>query len=148
MPSVMSKIIKICLVLVSVSLIYGIYMYTKPVKKIASQKTDYQLSMEQMTADFQENQQIAHAKYKDKVLEISGVAKKITISDSLCSVIFDLGGNFIVIANCLVSEKETLKSLDQSSNLVLKGIYSGYIINDDMFMIPAEIKIDKCTILK
>jgi len=41
-----------------------------------------------------------------------------------------------------------VQQLKQGDNTTIKGIYSGYIINDETFMIPAEIKIDKCTLTK
>ena len=44
--------------------------------------------------------------------------------------------------------KNEIERLKEGTKIIVKGIYSGFVINDDTFMIPAEIKIDKCTLLK
>ena len=148
----MSKSIKAIVLIIAVISIIGIsylaYLYFEPTKDIATQKTDLHLTEEILINDFIKSDKIADSLYKNKILELTGKVKKIEAQDSISTLIFDNGGNFIIIANCLSSIKTELKQLKVGSNITVKGIYSGFIINDDTFMIPAEIKLDKCTLLR
>ena len=148
----MSKSIKAIVLIIAVVSIIGIsylaYLYFEPTKDIATQKTDLHLTEEILINDFIKSDKIADSLYKNKIVELTGKVKKIEAQDTISTLVFDNGGNFIIIANCLSSIKTELKQLKVGSNITVKGIYSGYIINDDAFMIPAEIKIDKCTLVK
>ena len=123
-------------------------IYLKPVKNIAKQQTDIQLTDKQLFDDFNVNPTKADSIYKNKILEITGTFTKSEIKDSICNVIFDNGGNYLVIASGLYAQKKEIALLKTGNKLTIKGIYNGFVMNDEMFMIPAEIKIDKCTILK
>jgi hypothetical protein len=148
----MSKTLKAILYLIIAVLLlgagYAAYIYFKPVKVISDQKVDIQISDKDLLKYFTENQQEANIKYENKILELNGTVKKTEVNDSVCTVIFDSGGDFIIIANCILDAKKDVQQLKQGDNTTIKGIYSGYIINDETFMIPAEIKIDKCTLTK
>jgi hypothetical protein len=148
----MSKTIKAIVSVFAVIFIIGItymaYLYFEPVKDIAKQKTDMQLTEDSIVNDFIKDGKFADSLYKNKILELTGSIKKIETQDSTHTIVFDNGGNFIIIANCLSSVNNELKQLKVGTNITVKGIYSGYIINDDTFMIPAEIKIDKCILVK
>jgi hypothetical protein len=98
--------------------------------------------------DFNVNPTKADSIYKNKIVEITGTFTKSEIKDSICNVIFDNGGNYISIASGLYAQKKEIALLKTGNKLTIKGIYNGFVMNDEMFMIPAEIKIDKCTILK
>ena len=148
----MSKSIKAIVLIIAVVSIIGIsylaYLYFEPTKDIATQKTDLHLTEEILINDFIKSDEIADSLYKNKIVELTGKVKKIEAQDTISTLVFDNGGNFIIIANCLSSIKTELKQLKVGSNITVKGIYSGFIINDDTFMIPAEIKLDKCTLLR
>jgi hypothetical protein len=148
----MSKSIKVIVsILVVISIIgitYLAYLYFEPTKDIAIQKTDAQLTEQILVNDFIKDHKNADSLYKNKIVELTGKVKKIETQDSVSTLVFDNGGNFIIIANCISSVNNELKQLKEGTNITVKGIYSGFIINDDTFMIPAEIKLDKCTLLR
>ena len=148
----MSKSIKVIVsILVVISIIgitYLAYLYFEPTKDIAIQKTDAQLTEQILFNDFIKDHKNADSLYKNKIVELTGKVKKIETQDSVSTLVFDNGGNFIIIANCISSVNNELKQLKEGTNITVKGIYSGFIINDDTFMIPAEIKLDKCTLLR
>ena len=144
----MKKIITVLFIAVLVAIAFAAYQYFKPSKNIANQKTYMQLTDKQLLTDFNDNHINADSTYKNKIIELSGTVKKTEIKDSICTIIFDNGGNFIIIANCVYDAKSEVEKLAEGNKISIKGIYSGFIINDDTFMIPAEIKIDKCTLLK
>ncbi len=147
----MSKTYKILLfVIISVlfsGIVYLAFIYFQPVKNISKQQPDVITTDTKMFSDFTNNPKDADVAYKNKIIELSGTIKKTEVKDSICTVIFDSGGNYIIVANCDYDTENEVKELKENSKIKLKGIYSGYIINDDTFMIPAEIKIDKCSIV-
>lgn len=128
-------------------IIYLAFIYFQPVKDISKQQPDIIITDTQMFSDFTNSPKDADVTYKNKIIELSGTIKKTEVKDSICTVIFDSGGNYIIVANCDYDTENEVKKLKENSKIKLKGIYSGYIINDDTFMIPAEIKIDKCSIV-
>jgi len=148
----MSKTIKYLLltllVITLIGVFYGLFIYFEPVKDIATQKTDIKLTDKLMLAEFNKNNSLADSTYKNKIMELSGNIKKTEINDSTYNIILDDGGNYIIIASCVADTKSKLLTLKEGNTITLKGIYNGYVINDETFMIPAEIKIDKCTLLK
>ena len=144
----MKKIVILIVIGILTAIGYALFVYFQPVKDIAKQKTDIQLTVQQLTEDFNKDAKPADEKYKNKVVELSGTIKKTEVKDSICTIIFDNGGNYIIIANCVYETKNEVERLKEGNEITIKGIYSGFIINDDTFMIPAEIKIDKCTLLK
>ena len=147
----MSKTYKILLfVIISVlfsGIVYLAFIYFQPVKNISKQQPDVITTDTKMFSDFTNNPKDADVAYKNKIIELSGTIKKTEVKDSICTVIFDSGGIYIIVANCDYDTENEVKELKENSKIKLKGIYSGYIINDDTFMIPAEIKIDKCSIV-
>lgn len=142
---IIASLIATCIL---VTIAYAFYIYFKPVKNIAKQQTDIQLTDKQLFDDFNVNPTKADSIYKNKIVEITGTFTKSEIKDSICNVIFDNGGNYLVIASGLYAQKKEIALLKTGNKLTIKGIYNGFVMNDEMFMIPAEIKIDKCTILK
>ena len=142
---IIASLIATCILL---TIAYAFYIYLKPVKNIAKQQTDIQLTDKQLFDDFNVNPTKADSIYKNKILEITDTFTKSEIKDSICNVIFDNGGNYLVIASGLYAQKKEIALLKTGNKLTIKGVYNGFVMNDEMFMIPAEIKIDKCTILK
>jgi len=136
------------LVAIVIGIAYGLFIYFEPVKDIATQKTDIKLTDMQILAEFNENNLFADSLYKNKIIEITGNVKKTEINDSTYNVVIDDGGNYIIIASCVEETKSKLALQKEGNTITLKGIYNGYVINDETFMIPAEIKIDRCTVLK
>ena len=134
--------------ILSIVFLYFLFLFFQPVKDIASQKPDKYVTEEQLLNDFNSSPDSADSIYKNKVLEIVGKIKKTEVSDSFETIVFDNGGDYIIVANCSSVEHNTIKSFKNGNIITIKGIYSGYVINDETYMIPAEIKIDKCTVVR
>lgn len=130
-----------------IALAYGLFLYFEPVAAVSGQKTDLQLTDEQLLSDFEKNDQQAELKYKNKVLEITGTITKVECDSAHCKILFDKKGKYIVVNSCVDKIRDQVRLLKQNQSVTVKGIYTGFVILDDMFMIPAEIKIDQCTIL-
>lgn len=147
----MSKTYKVLFLLFVTVLFGGVvmlaYLYFQPVKNISKQHPDIIISDTLLLSDFKNDPGAADSIFKNKIIELSGTVKKTEVNDSVCTVIFDQGGDYIIVANCVYDNGQKIKNLRENNKVKLKGIYSGFVINDDTFMIPAEIKIDKCSIV-
>jgi hypothetical protein len=119
----------------------GLYYYFKPMQLAENRKTDISVSDIRMMEDF-DSPAVAEAKYRNKVIELSGTVKKSEVRDSTVNFIFDKGGSTVIVATFN-------HSIPQISNtpVKLKGAYTGFIQGDDVFGTPSEIKIDQCAIL-
>ena len=149
MPARFKLIIFYTTLLLAVAFLYFLYLFLQPVKDISSQKTEIYVSAEQLIKDFNTSPDSSDILYKNKVLEVDGKVSSTEVSDSFGTILLDNGGNYIIVANCVPKEyKNNLKALIKGHSVKIKGIYSGYVINDETYMIPAEIKIDKCTVVK
>lgn len=126
---------------------YGLYRYFEPVKGIDKLDTDVRLTAEQLLADFEADPEQAEIKYKNKVLEIHGSVTKTEPDSAGGKIIFDKQGKFVIVAACTAGSREAVKALEQNQAVRVKGVYTGYVVIDDMFMIPGEIKIDPCALL-
>lgn len=129
-------------------LAYGLFIYFQPVKDISKQNSDFSLTQKQLTDEFSSDALKADNKYKNKIIEIAGIVNKAETNNPNSSIIFDEGGNFLIIANVQNDKAADLKTLQRGDRVKIKGIYSGYVVMDDTYMIPAEIKIDRCTLVR
>lgn len=102
----------------------------------------------QLLNEFSHSDTSADARYKDKILELSGILKKSETDNQAANAVFDKGGTVIIVAAFVPAEREALSQLAQGALLHFKGQYRGYIKGDELFGTPAEIKIDQCSILK
>jgi len=134
-------IITILLIAVVIGVLYGMYMYFNPRDTVDDKKPDIVIQATDLVQKFTADAKSEDLQLKDKIIQVSGTVAKV---DTPSTLVFDNGGNYIIAANLLKSD-QSVKNGDVVS---LKGRYSGYIINDDMFMIPAEIKINEAVLVK
>jgi DNA-binding beta-propeller fold protein YncE len=123
-----------------VGVVYAAYLYFTPHQTAENKEPDILLSADNIIKKFTDNDKETDAAFKNKIIQVSGTIAKI---DTPAVIIFDNGGNYIIAANTYLKDSH----LKKGDIITLKGSYSGYIINDDMFMIPAEIKLNECFIV-
>lgn len=111
-----------------------LYLYAyQDHRDIATEKSDYEITVMKLQAEFVENDSLANSKYQDKTIEVSG---KITdIDKESKGVVVDekLFGTF----------KDILPSdLATGNQIKIKGRFIGY---DDLL---EEFKVDQISIVK
>jgi hypothetical protein len=143
----MKKIATVGLILFLIALGYGLYMYFAPVKKVSSKATDIVTTEDEILLNFEQSAIYADSIYKNKILEVTGIIHKIEIDSNTVKILFDKQGKFIIVNALSADGIKDAKSLKPDQSVSIKGAYSGYTIIDDMFMIPAEIKLDQCILL-
>jgi len=129
----------------AIGLGYALFLYFKPVEKISASKADIEVTATDLLKEFEKDQAAADTKYKGKVLLLNGNIHKIENTGANAVLYFDEQGKYIITAGM---QGLTDKLPAAGQEVVIKGLYSGVIVNDEMFMIPADIKLEQCTIAK
>lgn len=122
------------LVIIAIAVAVIIYFYAyKGHRDIASEKSDYTLTVAKLQTEFTENDSLANSKFQDKTIEISGLITQIDIESKGIVIDEKLSGTF----------KEKLPSdLIKGIKIKIKGRFIGY---DDLL---EEFKIDQITVIK
>jgi hypothetical protein len=88
----------------------------------------------------------ARALYTDKVVQVSGRVKKITINQQAQQVLLLQTGLAGAYVNCTMEEKAV--SAKENDSIRLKGICSGYINGDADMGLPGDVFFTRCYLLK
>lgn len=135
------------LLFLAAAIAYPLYLYLAPAKNIESARVDLQVTAFDLLAAFDSNMADADEHFRDKIIQISGVIHKVEYAGAVPVVFFDEGGKFVIVANMLEKYNDN-DGLKAGEMVTLKGKYSGVIVNDDMYMIPADIKIEQCSVVE
>lgn len=126
---------------------YGVYFYLKPMTDSTKKNAEFSLSVAAFLDAFSSNPSQSDSLYKDKIVQLDGKVSKNESNDSTTILIFDEGGNAIIVATCAAQKNVNTRQLKTGDSIVLKGLYKGYIEGDELFGTPSEIKLDQCIIL-
>lgn len=137
----------ISLLFLAAALIYPLYLFFAPVKAIEDKKTDLRLPAVELLEAFEADMAVADEKYRGMILEVSGKVHQVDEAGVVPVVIFDKGGDYVVVANMLERYHGVLDNIS-GKDITIKGRYSGVIPGDAMMMIPGDVKIEQCTIVE
>lgn len=115
----------VIIVLMIVAMMYGYYLYNKPVPSIANTSPNYTLSPAELINAFEQNEQDANKTYLDKIIQVEGQVDRveapktlyIASGNPLSSLIFELEDSLI------------LSSINAGDNIVIKGVCTGYLMD-------------------
>lgn len=129
-----SKKLKIILLIVGVISIVGFsgynYVMYGGVRDLSSEKTAFNVTAENITAEFNTNIDASNKKYLEKPIAISGIATSIT-------------KNEVIINNSIICNlKNPNNAIQKNEKIIVKGRFVGY---DDLM---SELKLDQCLIIK
>ena len=116
--------------------------------RIENATPDFTTSAEELLKEFDANGATTNAKYNEKIIQFSGPVKKIEPADTTVSVVFDFGGKNIISAQVLPKYKNEISAIAPGTSVTLKGLYNGYIAGDEMFALPGNILLNKCSPVK
>jgi tRNA_anti-like len=124
------------------------FVYNKAHKDIEASTPDFTLTAEELVKEFDAGDTSTNRKYNDKIIQFSGAFKKIEPADTTVSLVFDFGGSNLITAQVLPKYKNEISSIAPGTSVTLKGLYNGYLAGDDIFGLPGEIKLNKCSPVK
>ncbi len=137
----MKKYLKYILLLTVVGGV-GFYFYSnKPHKNMTKAAVEMQLSSIQLFADFENNEEEANGKYLDKIMEVSGKVKEISLDEEgRTSITLESGSEmFGVICQLDNLTKHARTNFKEGEEIKLKGICTG-VLMDVILVRCVEIK--------
>lgn len=122
---------------------YALWVYNKPHEDVRDMKAQAVYRTDALIKAFSKDAAAMDSELSDKIVEIKGMISAIDHGETQVLVQFDEGGDYIITAYLPVAGNE-VSLLREGREVVLKSRYSGYVINDDSFLIPADIKFEPC----
>ena len=124
------------LVVVSVGVLTGYRMWTKPHLSIAEAPSTATTAT-QLLATYESNETIGNQQFLNKVLEISGTVDEVSVNQSSQQVVV-LKGIDMSSVRCTLEGSEKQK-INKDDTLILKGICTGFL---------TDVIIVRCLVVK
>lgn len=99
-------------------------------RDLSSEKTAFNVTAEDITAEFNASIDVSNKKYLEKPIAISGIATSITSTE------------VIINNNIICNLKNPDNTIQKNEKVIIKGRVVGY---DDLM---SELKLDQCLIIK
>lgn len=136
----MKKLLIIILILIAGAASYGYYLYNKPRSGAADMKTAYKVDAKSLFAEFNTDENTANGKYLGKAIEVSGTVRSVE-TDDRGTMNVAIETNEMGAVNCQFEKKEKMPALKEGSNVVVKGVCSGFLL--DVVLVDCEILNEK-----
>ena len=128
------KILIGLILLISIVLLYALNLYNKPHLDVEKSNADIVISIQNLLADYKNDENFSNNKYVDQIIQIKGEISDITIENGNSVIIFkdSTSGSSVM---CHMSPEENLKvlKLKKDGKITIKGICTGYLL--DVIMI-------------
>ena len=136
------NLILIGIILLVAIVIYGIFQYHKPHRDIASEKSSYDLSADDLYREFEQDIDKASIRYADKVITFAGTISNVEQNQNGGYNILLKGEKGVV--NCEVDATPDVdkQGLQENSHVKIKGLCVGF---DDLLQ---ELQFKKCRIIQ
>jgi uncharacterized protein HemX len=127
----MKKYLSYAILLVIIGIGVGFYMYNKPHQNIKNSKADFKIEANQLFATFDENESEANTKYLDKIIEVKGTVREVSVDEEgNINVMLDseseLSGVICQLDN-LTTHKKT--NFSPGEKVTFKGICTGMLMD-------------------
>jgi hypothetical protein len=139
------KIIIVILALVVIGGGYGLYKYNEGPRTAAQEDAFAKLTAPALYAEFLASPDSTTAKYREKILEISGTIEKIE-SDAKGAQVINLvtnGEDGGIMSATLEAGKTT--TAKEGESIKIKGIVAGYMADD---LLGGEVQLTQCSLVQ
>jgi hypothetical protein len=126
----MKKIIYLIAAMFLLALVFGIYLFNKKPQDVRTVQADYQLNAEELVRQFSDNEDQANQQYLDKIIQVRGRVKEITLEGYSATVFLD-SGDPISGVTCSFYEEEAgkLKDIKVDQIITVKGKCTGKLMD-------------------
>jgi hypothetical protein len=142
MKPLIRNILIIAVLLGSIGVIIGIYLYNKKDPDLSKVKADFILQVSELVNEFNQDENSASAKYIDKVLEVKGPVSSIeSASDSTMNIYLN-AKNQMSGVNCHFDDVSSTTSPDirKGDIITVRGVCSGALLMD--------VLLNNCVVVK
>jgi hypothetical protein len=141
MKPLIRNILIIAVLLGSIGVIIGIYLYNKKDPDLSKVKADFVLQVSELVNEFNQDENSASAKYIDKVLEVKGPVSAIeSASDSTMNIYLN-AENQMSGVNCSFDDVSGTTSPDfQKGDIItVRGVCTGMLM---------DVLLNNCVVVK
>ncbi|HVX52250.1 MAG TPA: hypothetical protein VHB48_18970 [Chitinophagaceae bacterium] len=132
---VILSVAMLCLLL---AVAWGFYQYNKPHTSAGGKSTDAVLPADSLYAAYQANETAAGKLYMNKILEVTGFVKDITMSDKTPVILLATGFNGDINCSMALDSNTVFTKAHKLSKIAVKGKCSGYLM--DVNLVDCVIK--------
>jgi hypothetical protein len=145
----MSKKKIIILIIVLVAIVAGVYgycQYNRTNKDLGSVKEDYAVKATALISEYMSNESQADDKYRNKILSVNGMVKRIDTSDNYYTVVVGDTTDMSSV-RCSIDSTHTteLFNLKRGMNVTIKGAMTGFK-KDDTGLLGSDVELNRCVV--
>ncbi|HWB24310.1 MAG TPA: hypothetical protein VG738_02470 [Chitinophagaceae bacterium] len=122
-------ILSLAVLCLLIAVAWCFYLYNKPHTSAAGKTTDVSLSADSLYNAYAKDENAAGKIYMNKILEITGVVKDITMSDKTPVVLLNTNGDGLVNCSMAMDSAAVFSSIRKASRVTIKGKCSGYLMD-------------------
>ena len=115
--------------LIILGLVWGLYLYTKPVGKTGRLKPDYSLTAVQLFDEFSENESTAGETYLNKVIAVSGTVSEVELNQDQGISVRLKSSHPVFGVLCELESDGEESDLQAGNEITLKGICTGKLMD-------------------
>lgn len=137
----------IFLILVSLFLGLIFYFYNDKPDSLKNKKADFEMHANELMVAFQENENHALEKYKNKIVLLEGIIKDVLpVNDSIANLLLETGEDGLNTIKCGISKSAVfkVKSLQVGKAIKLKCICNGFNKMEDFGLEMYDIEMNGC----
>ncbi len=131
----MKKLLLLALIIAVAGGGFGYYMWNKAPEGVARKRPEFTVTPAALLADFENNEEVANAKYLGKVVQVKGkILEIIPGEDMVMQVILDTG-DLMSRVSCTMEEEHSkflARNLKKDDMVSIKGFCTGKL--DDIIM--------------
>lgn len=131
-------ILSVALLCILIAVAWGFYLYNKPHVNAGGKTTDSTLTADSLYKAYAANEAAADKSFMNKVLEVKGTIKDITMSNKRPVVLLSAGAEGNINCEMAIDSAEVFSTLHKQGQAVIKGKCSGYLM--DVNLVDCVIK--------
>lgn len=121
----MKKVFAIISILILLTAVYGLYLFSKKTPSLENVAPDYVVSADALFNEFDTNEPNAIKKYQGKVLQVSGKVMMFSKTDSISNIVLHAEDALMGGINC--SFTNLTKDIQKDDFVKIKGECQGYL---------------------
>ena len=132
------KVIVGIFILIIACLFLMLTIYNKPHTDVRNSKADLILNIENVLAEFQQDETLANKKYIDQIIEVSGTIFEIsTLNGNSVITLKSENSESSIICHLLPEDNEISLKLQKGQSITIKGVCTGFLM--DVIMVRCVI---------
>lgn len=113
-----------------IALFTFIKLYNKPHADVSASIPDYTVTAKDIVEEFKNDEQKANGKYLDKIIQVEGVIKDITVADGNSVVTLTATtSSENIICNMEATENKKILHTQKGQKIIVRGVCTGFLLD-------------------